>query len=116
MAGYDLSLFFLTSTTPQFRRDYLTALLRRYHTTLRDVLAGQDVDIDDKFSFEDLVDDYRYGLNNGITFGLYAIHHICHEKDEGESESIKKEVIKEDSNVRERLRGVLEDMAESGII
>ncbi len=60
--GFDLSLFFLTSTTPELRRSHLDSLLRRYHSTLLRVVgecsAGEE-DLKDYYKFEDLMDDYR---------------------------------------------------------
>ncbi len=60
--GFDLSLFFLTSTTPELRRSHLDALLRRYHSTLLRVVgecSGGREDLKDYYKFEDLMDDYR---------------------------------------------------------
>ncbi len=71
--GYDLALFFLTSTTGELRRRHLRALLRRYHDLLVAVVGtfaggaaaregkggAREDDVNLYFSFEDLMEDYR---------------------------------------------------------
>ena len=61
VSGYDLALFFLTSTTPDLRRQHLDPLLRRYHQTLVKVVKScrEDEDVEDYFAFEDLMEDYK---------------------------------------------------------
>ncbi len=74
--GFDLSLFFLTSTTPELRRGHLDSLLRRYHSTLLRVVgecSGGEEDLKDYYKYEDLMDDYRYQVVQDTRFFAFDL-------------------------------------------
>lgn len=130
--GYDLAYFFLSSTTQAFRRDYVSDLLKRYHEKLLEVIAQDDA----YYTWEDLQQDYQEGLKNGINFCIFAMPHIL--VDEGDTvvpvgdfdltdpargkelQALMNQRLANlltcNLNIRRRLRGVLIDLIDAGVM
>ena len=130
--GYDLALFLLSSTTKAFWRQHLIDLLQKYHETLLEIDPG----IADVYGFQDLMRDYKESLIVGVTFCVFGFPGILLEEgdpvldfggvdltDSAQVEELKRkeedrlEVLMEtNKNVKTRLREVLGELAEEGIL
>ena len=72
------------------------------------------------FTYADLLSDYRRALAVGVSFGLYAVPHICDDgagRDEGQSHHDRMvHNVTENENIRARLRGVMDELIREGVL
>lgn len=133
--GYDLALFLLSSTTKTFRQDHEQSLLEYYHNTLQGVLKKHHVDAS-FYTLDDVKEDYQEGLLTGVTFCIFGFPNILLEegdevsevgevdlKDSSAIEKLAKKeekrlrsILSSNKNMRTRLREVMEEMVEKGIL
>ena len=68
----DLAHFLITSTTREFRKKYLDAVLNAYVNQLDDILESQGFP-GNLYPAEAARRDYRHGMVLAITFALFAM-------------------------------------------